>query len=369
MYNLVVLYSFYYDFNKQQVTTGGVQTYLNDLIQIVLSLGHKVSVYQLGKEERHTVVCNTDIYSVKVPSGSFQRFSNIVAKRIDIANTYVLYASDTIIPRVVPFQRTIAIQHGVCWDIPRYKRRNSLFMRLSKLRRDYIITRRIRQVNHLICVDYNFINWFRAEVDLPYAKMHVIPNYTRISPINTKPKDVIKIIFARRLFWYRGTRVFLKAISRILKEYKNVFVTIAGTGPDETMMKKSLSSFSNVEFIQYDSSDSLLIHADKTIAVVPTVGSEGTSLSLLEAMSAQCAVVAADVGGITNIILDGFNGVLVEAGAEDSLYEGIKTLIDNPDVCNQLALNGYESVRQSFSYEKWRSKWEKVFEETLFKGE
>ena len=46
-------------------------------------------------------------------------------------------------------------------------------------------------------------------------------------------------------------------------------------------MKAQLVDYSNVHFISYKSNESLLIHLDKDIAVVPTVGSEGTSLSLL----------------------------------------------------------------------------------------
>ena len=365
MYNLVVLYSVYYDFNNNQVTTGGIQTYLNDLIKIVQKLGSRVSVYQMDEIERHAVVNNADIYSIKAKPGRYQYFSNIVAKRIDLNTSYVLYASDTMIPRIIPFHRTIAIQHGVCWDIPRANRRNVLLMLLSKVRRDFRITNRIGQVDHLVCVDYNFINWYRAQVDRPSLNIHMIPNYAKISSVNSKPHGIIKIIFARRFFWYRGTRVFIKAISQILREYPNVFVTLAGTGPDELLLKESLSSFANVDFIKYDSSESIQIHADKNIAVVPTVGSEGTSLSLLEAMSAQCAVVASDVGGITNIILDGFNGILVKAGDDYSLYNGIKMLIDDSELCSRLARNGYESVRQSFSYDKWKDKWEKVLKETI----
>jgi len=104
----------------------------------------------------------------------------------------------------------------------------------------------------------------------------------------------------------------------------------------------------------------LEIHKDKHIAVVPTVGSEGTSLSLLEAMSAQCAVVCTNVGGITNIVLNNYNGKIVNAGDVDQLYQAIKELIDNPESRERLAKTGYETVKYAFSYERWVNQWSEV---------
>ncbi|WP_420491566.1 glycosyltransferase [Neobacillus drentensis] len=49
------------------------------------------------------------------------------------------------------------------------------------------------------------------------------------------------------------------------------------------------------------------------------LGSEGTSLSLLEAMAAKCAEIATNVGGMTNIILDNYNGLIINPD-ESELY-------------------------------------------------
>lgn len=54
----------------------------------------------------------------------------------------------------------------------------------------------------------------------------------------------------------------------------------------------------------------------------------GTSLSLFEAMVARCAIVCTNVGGTTNIVLDGFNGFMVRPVA-DEIREAIEELIIN----------------------------------------
>lgn len=148
-----------------------------------------------------------------------------------------------------------------------------------------------------------------------------------------------------------------------MDEYKNVAVTVAGNGPDEEWMKQRLNRYENVLFTHYESQESLEMHKDKHIAVIPTVGSEGTSLSLLEAMSAQCAAVCTNVGGMTNIVLNGYNGLMVNSGNVNQLYKAIKKLIDDPSLRETIAKNGYETVKQSFSYERWTEEWKKVLSE------
>ena len=166
----------------------------------------------------------------------------------------------------------------------------------------------------------------------------------------------MRIIFARRFYEYRGTRIFTEAIKRILNEYANVDVTMAGDGPDKGWMKAQLVDYSNVHFISYKSNESLLIHLDKDIAVVPTVGSEGTSLSLLEAMASKCAVICSNVGGMTNIILDGYNGLMIEP-TSDNIYLALKQLLDNPEQRGCLACKAYETSSHAFSFENWKKRW------------
>ena len=218
----------------------------------------------------------------------------------------------------------------------------------------------IRNVKYVVCVDYNFVNWFRAVFPYPITQFRVIPNFAPICERVNKQPNRINIIFARRFELFRGTRVFGTAIRRLLDEYSNVFVTIAGWGPDEKWLHEQLDQYKNVSFTEYSSSDSINIHKDKHIAVVPTVGSEGTSLSMLEAMSAQCAVVVSDVGGMTNVVIDGFNGRLVPAGDSNKLYEALKDIIDHPDKMKKYSERGYETVRESLSYERWANDWKDV---------
>lgn len=100
----------------------------------------------------------------------------------------------------------------------------------------------------------------------------------------------------------------------------------------------------------------ILRHMD--IALIPTKGTEGTSLSCLEAMAAGCAVIASPVGGLTDLIIDGYNGLLVKPIPSD-LIDAIELLINNCQLREQLGEKARETA-SAFSIERWREKWAKT---------
>lgn len=360
MKKIYIIYQNYYDFKNEKVTIGGIQTYIKNLADICLEIDLEPHIVQPGNEEKKCRVNNVFIEQYEIDEkNQLKNYKKEIINRIPF-DEVVIFATDSLIPTKKYFRKAIAIQHGITWDIPINSTRGQLRAFISKCKDAYKVINRLQYVDKIICVDYNFVNWYRTQVDQAARKLIVIPNYSKIAPVYSKEKEIINVIFARRLFTYRGTRVFTKAIKKVLNDNENICVTIAGSGPDENWMKKELDNFKNVRFIQYDSKDSLKIHADKHIAVVPTVGSEGTSLSLLEAMSAQCVVIVSDVGGMTNIVIDGYNGVMVSAGSDEQLAYALDELIHNSDRRNKLAIAGYETVKKAFSYEKWKEKWKAI---------
>lgn len=94
------------------------------------------------------------------------------------------------------------------------------------------------------------------------------------------------------------------------------------------------------------------------IALIPTKGTEGTSLSCLEAMAAGCAVITTCVGGLSDLIIDGFNGLLIKPTAEN-LINAIEYLIQNEAERNRLSQNA-KLTAEAFDIRRWKQKWQKV---------
>ncbi|MEH6955601.1 glycosyltransferase family 4 protein [Neobacillus drentensis] len=361
-----IVYERYYDFDSNRVVSGGVQTYITNLIPLLCEAGYSCTVFQFGSEKDNNGIKLENCVVKSVPgakvNGSFltKVVLDFISKDFDKKNDLMIFA-DHLLTEENNAVHSLSIQHGIHWDIRREESRKDIRMFLSKARFAYNEHKRMKYVKQVVCVDYNFLNWYRAQVDVPNSNFVVIPNFTKIADVNVKPDEKVKIIFARRFVKHRGTRVFAEAVERLLPEYDNIEITIAGRGPDEEYLHNKLDKWQErVVITQYIAEQSLDIHADKHIAIVPTVGSEGTSLSLLEAMSAQCAVVCTDVGGMTNIVLNRYNGRMVSAGDTEQLYLAIKELIDNQAERTRMALAGYETIKCAFSYERWAHQWREI---------
>jgi glycosyltransferase involved in cell wall biosynthesis len=105
----------------------------------------------------------------------------------------------------------------------------------------------------------------------------------------------------------------------------------------------------------------ILRHMD--IALIPTKGTEGTSLSCLEAMAAGCAVIASPVGGLTDLIIDDYNGLLVKP-TPSHLIAAIDLLINDHLQRERLGEKARETAA-AFSLERWREKWTSAIHEVF----
>ncbi|MEK1315839.1 glycosyltransferase family 4 protein [Limosilactobacillus fermentum] len=363
MTKVSIIHSRYTD-EDGKIKIGGVESYINALSGIIQELGYELSIFQYGiKDVEHSVnnVRVVDVGNAKRPSDLLEYISK--NENPDFPNDLIIFASDYMISNN-RFKHSIAIQHGVAWDITS-DRRVSRTMNYANIIKNAL--RAIRKYNKyrechtLVSVDYNFPNWYRSEVKHIDNNLVVIPNFARITrtAYARLNDNKVRIIFARRLVEYRGTRLFVNAIRPLLERYPFIEVVIAGDGPDGVWMQNELASFDNVKFIKFESRDSVKVHSQFDIAVVPTKGSEGTSLSLLEAMAAGCAVVTTGIGGLSNIIIDGYNGRIVIPKTKP-LENAIEELITNPKLRNTLSSCGKITVREAFSFEKWSHKWKEL---------
>ena len=81
------------------------------------------------------------------------------------------------------------------------------------------------------------------------------------------------------------------------------------------------------------------------IFVLPTGPGEGIPRVLLEAMAAGLPVVTTRVAGISSLIADGDNGLLVSDPTPDQVGEAIRALIVSPALRQRLIQRGYETAR------------------------
>lgn len=375
MTNIIIIAdSWIYSREKHGFTIGGVQTYILDLCAIAGNMGARCTV-ALISPTKEIFSERADGFDIEAfhKSGLFkstnQATFEYIYKKFNSPDSIFIISTDqltinTRYPNVITIQHGIAFDNelkglGKPWNISPFTKR--LFAHL-RAERNY---KRGISAPNIVCVDYNYFNWVRTLGDISSSNHYkVILNHTssllpqeEIHEKLRKTDGPVKLIFARRFVDYRGARIFANAVSRLFDNGYDIKVTFAGDGPLGPELKERFKGNPNVDFTSFKPHESVGVHAEYDIAVVPTVFSEGSSLSLAEAMSAGCLPVVSHVGGMTNMLLDGFNGLLAYP-SEDSLYEKLCQAIDLPvGDFNRIQMNAYLTAKNALNLQKWQAQW------------
>ncbi len=376
---VALIYSRILSLDGKDVTIGGIQSYLLDLNKLCSKNGWEFRIFQLANEEFNLNASSATIIGVPCKKRSSENNINlfIAASKWASNKNDIIIFGDFGLSIPSKKKKTIAIQHGIYWDssiagpnnklLQRSTTISSLWRKLKLFSNTRKIINKFNSTGYRVCVDYNFLNWYRTQVtDIPEGKIWVIPNYAQIPSEDQirafrKLNGDISILFPRRFQDYRGARLIVQAAKAILAEYNNVTFTFAGEGPKESYFRREFEGENRVSITKFNSSERLGVYLSHSIVVVPSLRSEGTSFAVAEGLASGCVVIASNVGGITNMIIDGFNGSLIMPTVE-ALVATLRKVLNNQSLQTRISRNAYETAKSAFSSNFWEGKWQKVLE-------
>lgn len=171
----------------------------------------------------------------------------------------------------------------------------------------------------------------------------------------------------------KGIRYFLHAASLVCAGNSEVeFVIIGGdlneAGSSMTDMKlltKELNIADRIHFLGEKKEIGELISIFD-VGVLSSL-SEGFSNVLLEYMASAKPVVATDVGGNKEAVINGETGLLVPSGNAHRLAKGINVFLGNRDLASRCGLAGRRRVEEEFSLKRMIQKYEDIFEYVTMK--
>lgn len=162
--------------------------------------------------------------------------------------------------------------------------------------------------------------------------------------------DTINFMYAGRIIKQKGVNNILRSFNKLLNEYDNIKLFIAGDGPELDSYKEKYQNEKIIFLGKLDFEELLTYYAKTDVFLYPPLWPEGLPTSILEAGIMKCAVIGTDQGGIREVITNDFNGMIVRPTAP-SLYEAMKYLIDNPLEIKKFANNLYKTVNTKFSFD------------------
>lgn len=358
----------YFNFisRDNKIDIGGIETYMQ-LLSKALCSQYTVEIY-FPAAENYTISTDTfRAHGVLCPG--INALQKIVYQKFADKEDTIILATDQITP-VIPHPRIIGIQHGIYWDLPAgiyRKYKNRYLLRSLKLFDNYRNYRRSGKFRRLICVDYNFLNWKRTlSRELDEKNYRVILNCAADRFFEIQPADIrnhhLTILFPRRFVKLRGCLMFVRVVSKLMATCQNFRVIIAGEGPLEDEMKRILPPGEKVHYTStsYQEMPELIMGCD--VVVIPSLGSEGSSLAVIEGMSAGRMVVASNTGGINNLIISGFNGLLCSPEPQ-SFYTTLEKVITEPSRFGHLPGNARLTAESAFRFRDWAEAWQNCIAE------
>jgi glycosyltransferase involved in cell wall biosynthesis len=151
------------------------------------------------------------------------------------------------------------------------------------------------------------------------------------------PDGVVAVMAIGRLVPIKRIDRLLRAVAAAVQEVPSIRLYLVGDGGERASLEflaDSLGIRDRVVFAGWSADTPTWYAASDVVAL--TSDREGTPLALIEAAAAGRPVIAADVGGVSDIVLDGETGIVVPPDDEAALAAALVRLARDPDLRKRL---------------------------------
>ncbi|MCS7459581.1 glycosyltransferase family 4 protein [Paenibacillus doosanensis] len=389
-----------YNRDLSRIFGGGLERYIYDLCGVIRDMGYQPQVHQLSFFEAfHRTVEHIEVFGYPYDPDRIDEAFNRMAEQ---AEGPLLYASCIWHPiRYRP--GSLGICHGINWDRP------SLPEEVKRSVADQI-GNAVRSLSKIVTVDSHFQTYCRSVCTYnDPERIELIPNAVdtgyfcpeavqsgdtpqpESAPVNepdaagaerglaaetaqrteaAPDSQPLRILYPRRLSMERGIIAMMLAADELLAQYPQIEIEFAGEQVEGSTISEAFSIWHSahphrdrIVHRTYSFEEIRRAYRQADIAVIPTLYSEGTSYSCLEAMSCGLPIVAANVGGLNDLIIDGYNGLLVPPTVE-RLCSALRRLLNDRALRQRLG-GSARQVALAFDKKEWRRKWRAVLEAYL----
>jgi len=195
--------------------------------------------------------------------------------------------------------------------------------------------------------------------------VRVIYNAADEAVFKPRPKEIARqklnllqrkkiLLYVGALIPRKGCEYLINATYLMLKkrEKANIQLIMTGDGPQKGRLTSLVTKLKvedyvtftgkipkNLLYLYYDSAD---------IFLLPSV-SEGHSMVLLEAMASGLPIIATNIGGNRETVINGVNGLLVPPRDSDALAQSVLKLLDDEKLRTRFAKNSLKYYHKNFS--------------------
>ena len=175
----------------------------------------------------------------------------------------------------------------------------------------------------------------------------------RVREQNGIPHDAFVVCCVAAFRPEKGHHYLLEAFKHFVKTHPNSYLLLVGNGPlreDIQLLREQIGLRENVLFLG-SMNDVRPVLAASDISVLASTAVETFSMAMLESLAMGVPMVATNIGGTGEAVIDGVTGLLVNPGDVDQLSHALSTVTDHAQrsamrrAARQLVITSFSEVR------------------------
>lgn len=236
----------------------------------------------------------------------------------------------------------------------------------------YLVRRTFSTADAVVLLASSERRDFEAQLGITQNVL-VIPNAVDITEYRTSVErvhsgKVCHIAYLGRILRTKGILEAIRAISILRSDdrFKNLRLSIAGSGPDHEEIAKFIDSQGLQACVKLlgplYGREKLEFLRQADLFLFPSYHPEGLPYAILESLAAGTPVIASRVAGIPDVVVDGVHGILIDPRNPDEIVRGICNLARSPEALRGMSRNCAEWAFQNFGLERLADQFDKLYQ-------
>jgi glycosyltransferase involved in cell wall biosynthesis len=184
-------------------------------------------------------------------------------------------------------------------------------------------------------------------------------------------RNTVNVIMVSRLVSNKGVQEYLSAARRISRKHDNVRFLLVGSRETEGSQAVPLSllnDYSDVVTCLGHRTDIRELLSLSHLFVLPSYYREGVPRVLLEAGVMGLPLITTDMPGCREVVVNGWNGYLVEPRSVSALVSAIEKILFSNDLGREMGLRNIKHIKKNFDLEIVSGAYINIYNDTIYDG-
>lgn len=237
---------------------------------------------------------------------------------------------------------------------------------LKKTVRHFVERYLSRSTYKIVAVSDSIKNYIKNEIGIAEEKVSVIHNGVEGYDYETMihSNKCRKLITVGRIAKIKNHSLMIDALSKVRKNINDVCLTVVGDGPEFENIKNHTNEIGLNDIVTFTGfRTDIEVLLKQHDAFLLSSHYEGISIAGLEAMSLGLPIVSTNVGGVSEMVKDGVNGLLAENNSVINYAQCLTKLCTEDDLFKELRHNSRAVFCDKFQEEAMLNDYRALYED------